>query len=135
MIIFISILSIACLVFNDRIDMKITNKRNGILIAGKAKVAKSLFSQLRGLIGYSSFDSDSALILPGCRQIHTFFMRFSIDIIFIDRNNRVIHIFESASPNKVSGYVPDSAAAIEISGGISSGKIEVGDVLLIDNEV
>jgi len=105
-------------------------KRNGIIIADRIESARSLISQLRGLTGRRKFERGSAMILPGCRQIHTFFRQFSIDVLFIDKSRRVIRMIEGMKPGKISEYVKDSADTIELpSKTISDCRIKIGDEL------
>ncbi|MHB1457902.1 MAG: DUF192 domain-containing protein [Armatimonadota bacterium] len=116
--------------------MKILIKRNGIIIADRIERAGSLMSQLKGLIGRRKFENGSAMIFPGCKQIHTFFMQFPIDILFVDKNRKVIKIIEKFQPGKISAYIGDSADVIELpSHTIYDCRITIGDELVYEMRV
>ena len=56
----------------------------------KAEVARSLFERTRGLIGRRGLDRGTGMLILRCNAIHTFFMRFPIDAVFLDRNDQVV---------------------------------------------
>jgi uncharacterized membrane protein (UPF0127 family) len=62
---------------------------DGAVIA-PAEVAYSRRARLRGLLGRSGVDG--AFVLPGVKGVHTFGMRFPIDVAFVDRRGRVIDV-------------------------------------------
>jgi hypothetical protein len=57
-----------------------------------AEVAGGRSSRARGLLGRDGIDG--VLLLPGVRGVHTFAMRFPIDVAFLDRDDRVIDIVQ-----------------------------------------
>ena len=111
--------------------MRILIKRNGIIVADRIERAGSLMAQLKGLIGRRRFENGSAMIFPGCKQVHTFFMQFPIDVLFIDKERRVIKIIERLRPGKISEYVKDAADVIELpSHTVLDCRLVVGDELV-----
>ena len=77
---------------------KITNRRNGDLISQKAKVANNLISRMVGLMFRKVMDKEEALIFYLAPSIHTCFMRFPIDLIFLDKERKIIRICEALKP-------------------------------------
>jgi uncharacterized membrane protein (UPF0127 family) len=67
---------------------------NGI----KAKVARTLFERIRGLIGVKSLPPGEGMLILRCNSIHTFFMSFPIDAVFFDRNDRVVKEVRNIRP-------------------------------------
>lgn len=116
--------------------MKILMKRNGIIVADRIELAGNLTAQFRGLIGRRKFENGSAMIFPGCKQVHTFLMQFPIDVLFINKDRKVIKIIERLDPGKVSGYVRDSFDIVELpSGTIYDCRIVIGDELVYERRV
>ncbi len=72
--------------------VKIINKTKNTILAEEAYIADTVFSRVKGLLGKQSLDEGSALIIKPCNSIHTFFMRFPIDVFFVDRNNKIVKI-------------------------------------------
>jgi len=97
--------------------MKIVDLSNGKLIASGASIAHSLLSRLVGVIGMREMPAGSAIIIPHCRQVHTMFVRFCIDVLFVDKYHRVIGVQECMLPFSVSGYHRKSDYVIELPGG------------------
>ncbi|MBM3248822.1 MAG: DUF192 domain-containing protein [Candidatus Omnitrophica bacterium] len=94
--------------------MKITNITRNTLLADKAVLASSLFSRMKGLLGRSLLGQNEALILRPCNSIHTFFMRFSIDIIFLDRTDKVVALKENMPAFRITSVYPGACQAIEL---------------------
>jgi uncharacterized membrane protein (UPF0127 family) len=87
--------------------------RDGEVLAS-AEVARDARARRRGLLGRDSFDG--ALVIRPCRNVHTFGMRFPIDVAFCDRSGVVLRT-SSLSPWRVSAFVPRAAFAIEARAG------------------
>lgn len=114
--------------------MKIINRRNRLVVADRIETARGFIAQLKGLIGRRKFECGSAMILPRCKQVHTYFMQFPIDILFINREQVVIRIIENLPRGRFSGYVSESADAIELpSHTIYDCRIVIGDILDFGN--
>lgn len=64
----------------------------------RAKVARSLFARMRGLIGAAPPAPGEGLLILRCNAIHTFFMSFTIDATFLDRNDRVVRTVRGIRP-------------------------------------
>ncbi len=98
-------------------------------VLAAAEVAVSRKLRARGLIGREDFEG--ALILRPCRQVHTFGMRFPIDVAFCDRYGFVQHI-TTLAPRRVSRPVWRSYFAIEARAGtFDRWKLLPGDVIEI----
>lgn len=68
----------------------------------KAQTASTFMQKLRGLIGTEdSAHCGDALCLTDCASVHTYFMKYSIDIAFLDERDLVIKVLRSVSPRQV----------------------------------
>jgi hypothetical protein len=68
----------------------------------RAEVALSSWEKLRGLLGRDGLPAGEGLLLPGCYSVHTFFMRFPIDVVYLSRDNAVVKIVEDMKPYRLS---------------------------------
>jgi uncharacterized membrane protein (UPF0127 family) len=94
-----------------------------------AEVAASRGQRTRGLMGRDVFEG--ALVLRPCRQVHTFGMRFPIDVAFCDREGFVLHM-TCMTRRRVSRLVWRSAFVIEArAGSFERWKLAPGDVIEI----
>lgn len=113
--------------------MRILNKSKQTIISQQTKIADSILSRLIGLLERSSIDPQEALVITHCRAIHMFFMRFSIDVIFVDKNNRAIGLIARIKPFQISPYFFRSHYAIELPPGkIQETKTTLGDVIAFE---
>jgi uncharacterized protein len=74
-----------------QIELK-TEKRT---MLSKCRVANTFFSRFLGLMGRKEIPADEAILFPNCNSIHTFFMRFPIDVVFVKKNGEVSEVVES----------------------------------------
>lgn len=73
------------------------------------------------------------LSIKPCKQIHTFFMKFDLDFIVIDKGYEVIDKVESMPPGKVSKYYKNALMILEGRGGVFD-KVSIGDQLYIEHK-
>jgi uncharacterized membrane protein (UPF0127 family) len=107
----------------------LVNDRTGEVVASAVELAESSASRRRGLLGRSSLDPSAALIIAPCSSVHTFFMRFVIDVVFVDRGGRVRKIAHDLKPWRIAGSLR-AYAVIELNGGAARrSDVLVGDSL------
>ena len=107
------------------------NKTSGEVIAENVKKAESFKDRLFGLIPRKSMDKSEGLILEPCSSIHTCFMKFAIDAVFLDENMKVIAIVNSMKPWRFSAWHMSASSVLELKAGIALGKISKGDEIEI----
>jgi uncharacterized membrane protein (UPF0127 family) len=96
-------------------------------VLAAVEVAVTRRDRTRGLMGREEFEG--ALVLRPCRQVHTFGMRFPIDVAFCDRYGFVLHR-RTLGRRRVSRFVWRSYFAIEApAGSFERWKLEPGDVV------
>lgn len=103
------------------------------MIAGEILKADHFFSRFKGLMFKKNMDEQQGLWIEPCNQVHTFNMRFAIDVIFIDKNNKILYIEYSMKPRKVSKVVRHAHSVVELCAGRAEEcGIETGDTLSFD---
>ena len=112
--------------------MKITNKTKGIALAENAAVAGTPLARMIGLLGRRKFEEGEALIIKPCNSIHTFFMRFPIDTVFVDSHNIVTKTICNMRPFRISGIYFNALFTIELPAGtLEKTSTQTGDYLII----
>jgi len=102
-------------------------------LAVRAPMARSLTDRMVGLLGHESLQEGEGLILTACRSIHTCFMRFTIDAIFVDRAWGVVAIARSLPPWRMTAPVWRASAVIELPAGtVDRARVAVGDRLVVE---
>jgi uncharacterized protein len=77
----------------------ITNKKPAI----ELYVAGSFLERLRGLLGTKTLEAYTGLLLADCNAVHMFFMRYALDIVYVDADFRIVKIVEDLHPWQISG--------------------------------
>ncbi len=109
----------------------ILNEKNRVLFKNAA-MTTHFFDRLIGLAGKSKIEEDQALCIKPCKSIHMLFMRFSIDVVFLDASGKVIGRIENLKPWRVSGYVKNSKTVIEMPcHSIKKKNIKLNDKIII----
>lgn len=112
--------------------MPITNITRGTVLASDVAIADTPLKRMRGLLGRQSLGPKEGLVITRCQSIHMFFMKFPIDVVFIDKNEKVVGLTENIKPFALSPIFWKSACAIELPvGTIDSTKTTTGDQLKI----
>jgi uncharacterized membrane protein (UPF0127 family) len=114
--------------------IKIYNQTRDRLLAERGEVARSFMARGRGLMGRVALPESYALIIYPEWSIHTFFMRMPIDVLFVDRADRVVGLREAMPPSRpFAGVSPlHGRYVIEMPAGvIAATGTAVGDQLVL----
>jgi len=92
----------------------------GTVVAEQVEVADTVVSRFLGLMFRSELPQGHGLALRPCSSIHMFFMRFAVDVLFVDGDGRVLRVLESIRPWRASSVVRGAKAAIELPAGTAA---------------
>lgn len=91
--------------------------------------AKSMFSRMKGLMGKKEIKK--GLYFQPCNNIHTFFMKVPIDVLYLDKEGKIIYMDNPIVPWKIGKIVPKGSAIIELpEGTINKYNIKIGQKVL-----
>lgn len=94
------------------------------------EIAESFFSRLRGLMGRSRLAEGRGLLLAPCNSIHMLFMRFAIDVIYLDKEYCIKKIARNVSPWIGMSFCLGAWGALEMASGEADRlKLAVGQKL------
>jgi uncharacterized membrane protein (UPF0127 family) len=114
--------------------VRVINQTRASTLATSCEVARSFLARGRGLMGRDRLDPGAGLLIDPCSSIHTFFMRFPIDVVFIDRGRRVVGLHTALPPGRPFAGAWGARAVIELPAGtIADTATGVGDQLLFDD--
>ncbi|MDA3895033.1 MAG: DUF192 domain-containing protein [Desulfobacteraceae bacterium] len=109
---------------------KVVNLMTDQVIACPVYRANSFFQRMQGLLGRSAMKDGEGLYISKCHSIHTFFMKFSIDIIFIDKEFRVKKVITCLKPFRLAFGSFGTAGTLELpSRSINKNPCRPGDQL------
>lgn len=102
------------------------------LVLEKAQLASSFFQKFKGLMGRKKLGKSEGLLLLSCNSIHTCFMRFPIDVVFLNMDHEVISMRKGVRPWRMVKQVRKAYITVEMpEGTIEYKNIEVGDLLIM----
>lgn len=103
---------------------------NNLLISNNLKIADTFLKRLLGLMFKKIFNPNDALLIKPCKIVHSFFMNFEIDILFIDKNNNIIGTY-TLKPWRISPYYKNAEYVIELPyKTLEKYKIKYGKVVI-----
>ncbi|HYF64308.1 MAG TPA: DUF192 domain-containing protein [Herpetosiphonaceae bacterium] len=109
---------------------RIANQTRGSVLATQAELADSFLKRGLGLMGRRSLPEGGGLILYPNNNIHMFFMRFPIDVLFVDRDHRVVGLRHTFKPWRPFAAARAARYTIELPAGVlAASGTEVGDTL------
>ncbi len=119
-------------------QMRAINQTRGTVLCAHLEDAGGLAGQSRGLLGRDGLAPDQGMLfaagaLTPFMWMHMFFMRFAIDIVFLDRTGRVIKIDRELKPWRLSSLVFRAATALELAAGAAErARTESGDQIIFE---
>lgn len=107
-------------------------KKDKIILAEKLEIAESFKDRLLGLMFSTSLGPRDALMLTPCKSIHTFFMNYPIDVLFLDKENKIVKIYKNMVPWRMTGFCFRAEKVIELKGNSLPEKIKEDMELVIE---
>lgn len=112
--------------------MKLYNSTQNIMIADDVNIADSFALRSIGLLSKKVLHECEGLIIKPCCSIHTFFMKFSIDVLFVNKDNKIVALYENVSPWRVLPIHITSWYVVELPADtITSKNITKGDLIQV----
>lgn len=109
-----------------------TVKDTNRIIAENTKLADSFAARFRGLMLKKDLPRGEALLLKNCSAVHCLFMRFTIDVIYLDKSLRIAAL-ETIKPWRLGRIVPGARHVLELPEGAAEG-LEKGMQLMLKED-
>jgi uncharacterized membrane protein (UPF0127 family) len=104
--------------------------KTDIILLPDLQVAQTLWSRMKGLLGTRDLSREQGLWIHHCNSIHTFFMNYAIDCVFVDRELKVKALKKNIRPGRMTMPVWGADSVIEMSAGqIDRLGLQQGDQL------
>jgi hypothetical protein len=108
--------------------MQVRNDTRGTIIASDVIMADNVWTRLRGLLGRPPLREGQALAIKPSRGIHTWFMGYPIDVLYVDKDGQVVRVIEAIAPWRFAPIDLRSHVIIELPpGAIARTRTEVSD--------
>ena len=96
---------------------RLVRASDGAALARRVEIARSFGSRLLGLMGRTHLEEGEALWLEPCSSIHMAFVRFPIDVLFLDRSGYVLAVFHDVKPWIGLAWCRGASATVELAAG------------------
>jgi uncharacterized membrane protein (UPF0127 family) len=103
--------------------------QNQIRIADRAMEASSMLSRMKGLMFSKEMIGFDGLFIKPCNSIHTFFMNYPIDVLFLNKEMKVVKIKRNLRPWRMTRMYLSAHQVLELKGGSLDSRILEGDKL------
>lgn len=108
--------------------------RNQPLLA-HGRMADNPWTRLRGLIGVRELADGDGLVIKPCHGVHCMFMSIPIDVVYVDRSDRVVAVDRAMKPWAVGKIYGQSAYVVELpAGSVDASGTQPGDQLVIQKQ-
>jgi uncharacterized membrane protein (UPF0127 family) len=109
--------------------LQVFNATRGTLLANSLEVADTAPKRNKGLLGRNELAPGAGLWIVPCESVHTFFMKFPIDLVYLDRKNRIKKVVRNVVPWRVSACFSAHSILELPAGTIDRTRTEAGDRL------
>jgi uncharacterized membrane protein (UPF0127 family) len=107
---------------------------DGTAVCESCRLAATFASRLRGLLGAKQLESGHGILIRPATSVHTFFMRFAIDVVFLDRGGSVVKLVPNLRPWRVA-FGRGARETLELPAGEAGARgIQVGERLVLAPE-
>jgi uncharacterized protein len=115
-----------------RVGSWLLRRSDGSVACHRCVVADTPSARMRGLLGRSGLEEGECLLITPANSVHMLFMRFAIDVVFVDRDMVVRKIVEALKPWRMAGCL-GARSALELPAGAASRHgITVGERLALE---
>jgi uncharacterized membrane protein (UPF0127 family) len=117
-------------VFEHMRVVKVLNETSGAVVADHVEVADTSLTRFVGLLGRRGLKAGAGLWIKPCSGVHMLGMLFRIDVVGLDKDRRVIKLWERLAPFQITSVSMKMRSAVELpSGHIGASGIKLGDQL------
>ena len=110
--------------------LRVVNTRREYELGSRVGLANTWLLRLRGMLGRPAPKTGEGLLLTPCRSVHTYGMRFPLDIAFLDVHGSIVAAYRSLPPGSRSRWHRNAVHALELPAGtLESSGSAVGDVV------
>lgn len=109
--------------------LRVVNRTRSTVLATRAEAAGESSTRRRGLLGRTSLPAGEGLWIVPCEAVHCFFMKFTIDVVFLDKKLRVVKVRPSLKPWRIAGSLRAHSVLELPEGTIAATGTRPGDQL------
>lgn len=111
----------------------VSNRDNDLFLVNNLSIASTFWKRLCGLLPYKELPDGQGLLITPCNSVHTWFMRFNIDVLYLDEELRVVAAFENVPPWRFLPIKKQARSVLELPAGkIKETSTQIGHRLKVN---
>jgi uncharacterized protein len=114
------------------VKLRVRNETRNTVLASAADVADTSAKRRTGLLKHKSLEPGEGLWITPCESVHTFFMKFAIDLVYLDKNKKVRKVRHAVPPWRLSACLFAHSTLELPAGAAASSQTEAGDQLVFE---
>jgi uncharacterized protein len=122
---------VAPLLRHPNVAHRLINVRTGGVVAHQLLTAFDSSSRRKGLLGRDSLDEGTTMLIAPSNAVHTFFMRFPIDVAFVAKDGRVLKVRHAVPPRRITAALRAYAVAEMPAGTLTRMDVRPSDMLMV----
>ena len=115
----------------DQLKVEVRNETRGTVLGRAIDVANTSATRRVGLLKHRGLEPDHGLWIVPCESVHTFFMKFAIDLVYVDRRRKVRKVRHAVRPWRMSGCLFAHSVLELPAGSVAGTGTQPGDQLLV----
>jgi uncharacterized protein len=100
--------------------LQVENVTRGCVVIGRGRVANNVWTRFKGLMGVRELQSGDGMLIMPCSSVHCMFMSIAIDVIYCDRQDRVVAIDHALKPWRIGSLHRGVRYVLELPAGASA---------------
>lgn len=113
--------------------LQVTNVTRGVVLVEAGLIADNIFTRVKGLLGKKGLEPGSGLLIKPCNSIHSMWMRFRFDAVFLSQEGEVVHLIEAMPAWRASKMIWQAKSVLELPAGvIAQSGTQLGDQLKLE---
>ena len=91
--------------------------KDGVCLIENMNITTNVWERMQGLIGKPQLALNQGLMLSSCNSVHTFGMKYDIDLVYVNRDKKIVKLVQGLKPNRVS-FCLNAASTLELNSGV-----------------
>jgi uncharacterized membrane protein (UPF0127 family) len=113
--------------------VKVVDEARGTVVGDRVEVAETSWTRMKGLLGREGLDAGTGLWIKPSSGVHMIGMKFAIDVIGLDKDRRVVKLWQNLAPWRITAVHSKLRSVVELPAGrIAECKVQLGDTLFIE---
>jgi uncharacterized membrane protein (UPF0127 family) len=106
------------------------NRTRRCVLAERTERTSTAWERMRGLLGRDGLPHGQALLISPCNSIHMFFMRFAIDVLFLDKDGKIVQAIPRLRPWRATRVYLSARSVLELwAGALEETGTQLGDII------